>query len=261
MITDISYLPYEDIPMKCLLRTLPIEDQPRKGLWYQGNPALLQQNWAGFTGTETPTQGAIEDVYAWASFIASLGYPIVSGGCPGIDTAAHRAAVDNGLPTIVILPHSLHERDYYRGRVTKSTNIALYEKVLENNGLLLSAYETGDTWHGKTNNPIRQWRTTERNQYIAASMITIAGQWDAPKSGTMSTIWHAKRLRREVLVPAPRPEDIEHHLDQCAGTVQYLKEHNQHGLTMDDQTGNDQAWLEEHLQEIASASRAWTARR
>ncbi|HVZ76155.1 MAG TPA: DNA-processing protein DprA [Candidatus Paceibacterota bacterium] len=123
------------------------------------------------------------------SLVAGLArYPvaIVSGMALGIDSEAHKAALDVGLSTIAVLPSSADDASLY-----PSSNKALAQRILVQGGALISEYKT----------PFKaaQYSFAQRNRVMAgmskATLIIEAGE----KSGTLITSRLALDFNREVL--------------------------------------------------------------
>lgn len=121
--------------------------------------------------------------------IAGLaGYPvvIVSGMALGIDSEAHRAALDAGLPTVAVLPSSCDDPSIY-----PSTNRTVAVRILAQGGALVSE-ELGPHKAMIHDFP-------KRNRISAgmsdAALIIEAGE----KSGTLITARLALDYNREVL--------------------------------------------------------------
>lgn len=115
-------------------------------------------------------------------------YPvaIVSGMALGIDSEAHRAALDAGLPTVAVLPSSLDDASIY-----PATNKALAQRILARGGALISE-------NLKPYKPAL-YDFPKRNRIVAgmsrAALIIEAGE----KSGTLITARLALDYNREVL--------------------------------------------------------------
>lgn len=126
---------------------------------------------------------------ACASLIAGLAnYPvaIVSGMALGIDSEAHKAALDVGLPTVAVLPSSLDDASVY-----PATNKTLAQRILARGGALISEMK------GPYKAAIHDF--PKRNRISAgmssAALIIEAGE----KSGTLITARLALDYNREVL--------------------------------------------------------------
>lgn len=111
---------------------------------------------------------------------------IVSGMALGIDSEAHKAALDVGLPTVAVLPSSLDERSIY-----PSSNRPLAQRILARGGALMS--EDGAPHKAAL------YDFPKRNRISAGmshcSLIVEAGE----KSGTLITARLALDYNREVL--------------------------------------------------------------
>jgi DNA processing protein len=120
------------------------------------------------------------------SGLAAYKVAIVSGLALGIDSEAHKAALDAGLPTVAVLPSSCDDSSIY-----PSSNRALAARILEHGGALVSE-EKG---------PYRAalWDFSKRNRIGAGlsqcALIIEAGE----KSGTLITARLALDYNREVL--------------------------------------------------------------
>ncbi len=121
--------------------------------------------------------------------IAGLaGYPvaIVSGMALGIDSEAHKAAMDVGLPTVAVLPSSCDDESLY-----PATNKGVAQRILAQGGGLLSEY--GEPHKAMIHDFPRRNRISAGMSL--ASLIIEAGE----KSGTLITARLALDYNREVL--------------------------------------------------------------
>lgn len=89
------------------------EDSPAV-LFVRGELEHLQAPALALVGTVSPSRVGVEVVSKCVRFLATLphvsGNPrpaVVSGGARGIDTAAHRSALEEGGSTVVVLPQGL----------------------------------------------------------------------------------------------------------------------------------------------------------
>ena len=126
---------------------------------------------------------------ACEKLIAGLkGYPvvIVSGLALGIDSVAHRAALDNGLKTIAIPGSGLD-----RHAIHPQTNVGLAERILKNGGCLLSEY--------KPDFRATLWSFPQRNRIMAGLSHAVLVIEEEEKSGTLITARLATDYNRDVL--------------------------------------------------------------
>lgn len=120
----------------------------------------------------------------FARCLAEAGVMVVSGFARGIDTAAHRGALEaEGAPTVAVLGCGLGV-DYPRGHGE------LGDRIVEGGGALVSEWRCGTQ--------PRPWRFPVRNRVIAAlAQATLVVQ-AAPRSGSLITARHAMELGRDV---------------------------------------------------------------
>lgn len=177
----IRQLPQKEFPP--LLKEIP--DKP-KALYIRGSMPGKEYYYLCVVGSRACS------VYGrrmTQTLIAGLaGYPvaIVSGMALGIDSEAHKAALDVGLPTVAVLPSSLDEESIY-----PSTNRGVAQRILAQGGALIS--EAGQPFKAMIHS------FPQRNRISAGmshcSLIVEAGE----KSGTLITARLALDYNREVL--------------------------------------------------------------
>ncbi|MBU0573431.1 MAG: DNA-processing protein DprA [Candidatus Margulisbacteria bacterium] len=134
-------------------------------------------------GTRRATNYGLETAYSFAKQLASLGFTIVSGLAEGIDTQAHRGALDAGGRTIAVFGHGLD-------RVFPPGNLSLAEEILEKGGAWVSEFAPGV--HAE------KWTFPARNRIISGlslGTIVVEGGY---KSGAMITAKYANDQGREV---------------------------------------------------------------
>jgi len=128
---DISILKPEDFPP--LLKEIP--DPPRK-LYVRGKLPSTDLKWLAVVGSRAMTSYGRQ---ACEYLIGGLrGYPvvIVSGLAFGVDAAAHKVALEAGLPTVGVPGSGL---DW--GVLYPRANVGLAREILKSGGALLSEYE------------------------------------------------------------------------------------------------------------------------
>lgn len=117
---------------------------------------------------------------------------IVSGLAYGIDTAAHTAAVNSGLPTIAVLGHGLDT-------IYPSQNRPLAKRILEQGGALLTEYPL-DT-------EIKATFFPARNRIVAALADATVVVESAERGGGLITANIANSYHREVFAVPGRLND------------------------------------------------------
>lgn len=126
---------------------------------------------------------------ACEKIIAGLkGYPIaiVSGFAMGIDTIAHKKAMQVGLKTIVFPGSGLSDEAMY-----PKTNVRLMREIVENGGCLISEFEPDFK--------ATLWSFPRRNRLMAGISKAVLIIEAEKKSGTLITARLATDYNRDVL--------------------------------------------------------------
>lgn len=90
---------------KCLLTTLG--DKTPEKLYVWGNLELLHKPAVGFCGSRNVSEKGLEVTADVAKQVSELGWVVVSGHARGVDTTAHKAALENNAGTIIVLPQGM----------------------------------------------------------------------------------------------------------------------------------------------------------
>lgn len=136
--------------------------------------------------------------------IAAVGVTIVSGFMYGGDEAAHKATIDVGGRTIAVMPCGI---DIIHPEYQEE----LYNKILENKGLIISEYEG--------NFPPAIWTYPKRNRIVAGMSKAILVVEAGLNSGTLITTDYAKKFGRKIFaVPGQLTSEVS------KGTAQLIKE-------------------------------------
>lgn len=177
--------PITNIALPHLLQQ--ISDPPKK-LFALGNITLLDDPSVKFLCIVGSRRYSSYGYDAVRQIIQSLkGYPvvIVSGLALGIDSIAHAAAVEIGLPCIAVPGSGLNKDVLY-----PRTHLDLAESILKNGGLLLSEFEPDYR--------ASPWSFPMRNRIMAGLshvVLVIEGEED---SGTLITARLALDYNRDV---------------------------------------------------------------
>lgn len=179
-----AFTPQEDAyPRK--LREL---DQAPPVLYVRG--ALLPQDeWAvAVVGTRRVTSYGRQVAEELGAFLAHNGLTVISGLARGVDSLAHRAALQAGGRTIAVLGHGLDE-------VYPMENRGLADEIIAS-GALISDYALG-TPPDAANFP-------PRNRIISGLSLAVVIVEAGEKSGALITAGFAAEQGREVFaVPGP----------------------------------------------------------
>ena len=198
---NINHLFYTDkeYPSKLKLCT----DSPIN-LYYKGNINWNHQRFISIVGTRKSTQFGKEFTQNLVTELAKYNVVIVSGLAFGIDIAAHKAALNNGLDTVAALAHGLD-------RVYPSQHANVAEDIIKN-GALLSDYMCGVA-------PDRQ-NFPSRNRIVAGiSDATIVIE-SSKKGGSLITADIAHSYNRDVFAVPGKPTD-----KQSEGCNYLIKNH------------------------------------
>lgn len=162
--------------------------QPPEDLWIIGDlPKEKNLIYLSVVGSRKFTSYGKE---ACEKIIAGLqGYPIVivSGFAMGIDTIAHKKAMQVGLKTIVFPGSGLSDEAIY-----PKTNVRLIREVVENGGCLISEFEPDFK--------ATQWSFPMRNRLMAGISKAVLIIEAEEKSGTLITARLTTEYNRDLLV-------------------------------------------------------------
>lgn len=158
-------------------------------LFYRGMEDLLVKSsrgcdWISIVGTRRPSYEALEKAFEFASFFAESNIPVVSGLAYGIDSSAHRGAVETGR-SVAVLPSGI-DSIYPRG------NSSLAGKIMDRGGLLVSEYPP--------ESKAVKWHFPQRNRIISALSRGVVVVEAPEKSGALITVDFALQQNRDVFV-------------------------------------------------------------
>lgn len=156
-------------------------------LFGRGDLSLLQKNQLAIVGTRRPTHYGKQVLEKIGPEIAVSSLIITSGMAMGIDTLAHRTALNSQQPTIAVLGNGLSKKI-----LQKSFNYKLGEEIIEKNGLLVSEYPP--------NFEANKLTFPARNRIISGLSLGVLIIEAAEKSGTLITAHCALEQNREILV-------------------------------------------------------------
>jgi DNA processing protein len=171
-------------------RALALEHPPDP-LWIDGDPASLAARTVAIVGTRRMTAYGERIAREIAGACADVGVCVVSGFAQGIDSTAHRGALDAGGRTVAVLGEGIALfLATVRGR-----RRPLLPRVRAN-GALVSQYRPNFCAH--------PWTFAKRNATIAALAEAVVVIEAGELSGALITAAHARRLRRPLFaIPGP----------------------------------------------------------
>jgi DNA processing protein len=165
--------------------TLKEISNPPKQLNCLGNVGLLRENLIAIIGSREANEEAINKTYELAKELSKQGYVIVSGGAKGIDTAAHKGALDVGGKTIVVLGSGFNH-------IYPKENEKLFKEISEK-GLIVSEYE--DNFLGSKYSYLERNRITSG---LSNGIVMMAGSY---RGGSISQINLAYKQNKVIMYP------------------------------------------------------------
>lgn len=151
-------------------------------LYVAGELAALHLPAIAIVGSRNPTRGGLENAFRFSRHLAQSGFCIVSGLAQGIDTAAHRGALDVGSPTVAVLGHGLDQ-------VYPKANRELATRIFAA-GAVVSEYALGT--------PPLPGHFPQRNRLISGLCLGTLVVEAAKRSGSLITARLAGDQGREV---------------------------------------------------------------
>lgn len=152
-------------------------NKPPKQLYIQGNIELLETPAIAIIGSRKCTKYGEKMAKKFSRELSLYGLTIISGLAEGIDSFAHYGALEVGGNTIAILPSGFKN-------IFPKCNQKLYEKILENNGLVVSEYQEEE--FASSN------KFLERNRIVSGLSIGVLVVEGGYRSGTSVTAKIAK---------------------------------------------------------------------
>lgn len=158
-----------------------LDDAAPALLWCVGNVELLQGYGAGIVGTRepSPTGEAISE--DCARLFVREHVCVVSGGADGIDSVAHRAALESSGTTIIVLPMGIRMYSF-PGYVR--------DAIEANRCALISQFDPEMTWQTHA--------AVTRNATIAALSKLVCVIEPKRMGGSMRTAKHAREQGKNV---------------------------------------------------------------
>ncbi|SHJ96304.1 DNA-processing protein DprA [Paramaledivibacter caminithermalis] len=175
--------------VKCIIKSdilyperLKNIEKPPRILYVKGNIIQEDCNAIAIIGSRRCTSYGKNIAYRFAKEMAGYGITIISGMAYGIDSAAHRGALDGGGRTIAVLGCGVDI-------CYPKNNVNLMKKIIEN-GAVISEYSLGTQ--------PRPGNFPTRNRIIAGLSKGVLVVEAGLKSGTLITIDYALQQGKDV---------------------------------------------------------------
>ena len=179
--------------------------KPPPLLYIRGNPNCLHLPQLAIVGSRRMTKGAEVIATSWAKNLAASGFTITSGMAIGIDSCAHRGAVEaNTGISIGVIATGID--CMYPAR-----NASLAEQIIEKGGALVTEFAPGT--------PPLPAHFPQRNRIISGLSLGVLVVEAALNSGSLITAKYALEQNREVFAI---PGSINS--PQCKGCHQLIKQ-------------------------------------
>ncbi len=163
-------------------RLLEIYDPPAV-LWVRGSVDLLERPGIAIVGTRAPSPYGSGMAEMLARDLANRGLTILSGMARGVDTAAHKGALDAGGKTVAVWGTGLDV-------IYPKENKRLAEQIISSGGAIVSEFSMG-TFPAPQNFPIR-------NRTLSGMSVGVLVIEAAEYSGTRITARCAMEQNRDV---------------------------------------------------------------
>lgn len=168
-----------------------------KRLYFYGKIPEKRLKSVAIVGTRKPTKYGESVAYRLAYEVAKRGAVVVSGLAYGIDSIAHRGALDAGGLTIAVLGTPIDQ-------IYPRAHVGLAERIVEQGGAIMSELAPGSQYFPKTT-------FLQRNRIISGLADVVIIPEAAQRSGSLNTAAHALEQGREIFAV---PGNIDRPLSQ-----------------------------------------------
>lgn len=160
-----------------------------KMLYFYGKMPEKRLKSVAIVGTRKPTAYGREIAYDLAYRAAKKGVVVVSGLAFGIDSVAHRGALDAGGATVAVLGTAIDQ-------IYPAAHRGLAEEIIEKGGMVMSEIAPGVRfrWQNEAKKCF-----LERNRLISGLADVVVIPEAAERSGSLNTAMHALDQGREIL--------------------------------------------------------------
>jgi DNA processing protein len=187
---DVQLVSFFDERYPDRLRNL---SDPPPLIFVRGDVDLLaRERLVAVVGTREPTVFGTSAAQELTGALADGGWGIVSGLAKGIDTIAHRTALEHGAPTIAVMGGGLDS-------VYPAENRDLAARIVEEGGALISEQPFGEQ--------PRPQHLIARDRLQSGLSVAVVVAQSGVKSGTMHTVRFAATQGRPLFCPVPHNEN------------------------------------------------------
>jgi DNA processing protein len=156
---------------------------PPACLWIRGDPTIMSAMCVAVIGARAASSEGLTAAYEIAFDLARAGVVVISGLARGIDSSAHRGALDGAGRTIAVLGTGID-------KVYPAENDELSERIAAS-GLLVTEFATGAS--------PEDWHFPRRNRIISGLSKAVVVVEAKEKSGSLITARLAADQGRDVM--------------------------------------------------------------
>lgn len=168
-----------------------IYDAPKK-LYYAGTLNILKRPCIAIVGTRKCSSYGENQAFKLARELSRQGYCIVSGLAYGIDSAAHKGALEGPGGTAAVVAQSLPE-------IGPPRNRGLAKRIISSGGVIISEKSPGI--------PFLKHEYLLRNRIISGLSLGVLVVEAAYRSGALNTANHALDQNRDIMAIPGRTTD------------------------------------------------------
>jgi len=160
-------------------------EQAPRFLYARGNLDLLQNRIVSIVGSRQASDAGRKKAYELARILGMNGVTIASGLARGIDTAAHRSALENGFNTIAVIGTDLN-------RAYPAKNEDLQERITES-GLVITQFSPASK--------VQRWHFPLRNGVMSGISLATVIVEASETSGALKQADFTLKQGRLLLIP------------------------------------------------------------
>ncbi|MFM0549667.1 DNA-protecting protein DprA [Paraburkholderia sediminicola] len=179
------------------------EDRPAL-LYVAGDIEKFSLKAIAVVGTREPSEHGIETARRITQFFVHAGWQIVSGLALGLDSVAHKEALNHDGSTVAAMAHGLDA-------VYPKSNASLADDIVEKGGLLVSEYAYGT--------PAFSGHFVERDRIQAALAKAVVMAQSDRGGGSLHASRAALRYGRFLIVPVATRADIASGYEKARGNI------------------------------------------
>lgn len=172
-----------------------------ENVFFDTKKGLQRLRCMAIVGARKNTRYGEEVAYRAAYEAAKAGAVVISGLAYGIDSIAHRGALDAGGITVAVLGTPIN--DVYPRR-----HVGLAREIIEKGGCVMSEYGPGEA---ADSGGVAKTRFLARNRLISGLSDVVLVAEAAEKSGSLNTAMHALEQGRDLMAV---PGDITRPMSQ-----------------------------------------------